>query len=73
MSRRTLSKKKRSKKSGKKRWLAGVAILMVLAVSVTVFLLYENYRVYGECYVEAGVDVTVQDFLRRPVLQRAVM
>ena len=66
MSRRTLSKKKRSKKSGKKRWLAGVAILMVLAGSVTVFLLYENYRVYGECYVEAGVDVTVQDFLRRP-------
>ena len=55
-----------SKKSGKKRWLVTGVILLILAVSATVFLLYENNRVYSECYVEAGVEVTAQDFLREP-------
>ena len=69
MSGSTLSEETISKKSGKKRWLAIGAILLVLAASVTVFLLHENYRVYGECYVEAGVEVTAQDFLREPDAQ----
>lgn len=30
------------------------------------FLLYENNKVYGSCYVEAGVEVTAQDFLKNP-------
>lgn len=68
MSESTLSEseKMKSKKSGKKRWLVTGVIFLILAVSATVFLLYENNRVYGECYVEAGVEVTAQDFLREP-------
>lgn len=66
MSKSTLSEETTVKKFGKKRWIAAGAILLVLAISATVFLLYENNRVYSECYVEAGVEVTVQDFLSRP-------
>lgn len=66
MGKSTLSGKAKTKKSGKKRWFAVGAIVLVLVISATVFLLYENYRVYGACYAEAGVDVSVQDFLRRP-------
>lgn len=66
MGKSTLSGKAKRKKSSKKRWLAAGTIVLVLVISATVFLLYENYRVYRECYVEAGVDVAVQDFLRCP-------
>lgn len=66
MSKRTLSEETISKKPGKKRGFVIGAILLILAISATVFLLYENNRVYRECYVEAGVEVTVQDFLREP-------
>lgn len=66
MGRNSLSEKNTEKKSGKKQWIAVGVIIFVLAVSAVSFLLYENYRVYGECYAEAGVEVTVQDFLRRP-------
>lgn len=58
------SRKKGSKKSGKRRLFKTGAILLVLAVSAAFFLLYENNKVYGECFVEAGVEVTVQDFLK---------
>lgn len=61
-----ISGKKVSKKSKKKRRAVPVVILFVLAASAIAFLLYENNKVYSECYVEAGVEVTVQDFLRRP-------
>ena len=38
----------------------------MLIAGVSSFLLYENGKVYGECYVEAGVEVTAQDFLKSP-------
>ncbi|MBD5551427.1 MAG: hypothetical protein HDQ96_09645 [Lachnospiraceae bacterium] len=66
MSKSDLSEETELKKSGKIRWIVTGTILLILAISATVFLLYENNRVYGECYVEAGVEVTVQDFLREP-------
>lgn len=65
MTKSILSEENTEKKSGKKRWFAAGAVVLVLVISAAVFLLYENYRVYGECYAEAGVEVTVQDFLRR--------
>lgn len=58
------SRKRGSKKSGKRRLFKTGAFLLVLAVSAVFFLLYENNKVYGECFVEAGVEVTVQDFLK---------
>lgn len=58
------SRKRGSKKSGKRRLIKTGVILLILAVSAVFFLLYENNKVYGECYVEAGVEVTAQDFLR---------
>lgn len=51
--------------SRKKWFLAGGACLLLIA-GVSSFLLYENSKVYGECYVEAGVEVTAQDFLKSP-------
>ena len=51
--------------AGKRNFLIGGICFLLLAVSV-VFLVYENGRVYRECYVEAGVEVTVRDFLREP-------
>lgn len=64
MGKKKTSKKRGSKKSDKKRLFRISAILLILAVSAAIFLLYENNKVYSECYVEAGVEVTVQDFLR---------
>ena len=49
----------------KKYFLIGGICFLLVAVSAA-FLVYENNRVYKECYVEAGVEVTVQDFLRNP-------
>lgn len=66
MGRSSLSEREAEKKSGKKQWFAAGAVIFVLAVSAVFFLLYENYRVYGECYAEAGVEVAAQDFLRCP-------
>lgn len=38
----------------------------MLLVGAGSFLLYENSKVYRECYVEAGVEVKAQDFLKNP-------
>lgn len=64
MGKKKASEKRGKKKSGNKRLFRISAILLILAVSAAIFLLYENNKVYSECYVEAGVEVTVQDFLR---------
>ena len=47
----------------KKRFIAG-GICLLLIVGAGSFILYENNKVYSSCYVEAGVEVTVQDFLK---------
>ena len=58
-----LSEKSTKKVDKKKKIIIGV-LALGLAVSAASFLFYENSRVYGECYVEAGVEVDAQDFLR---------
>ena len=58
-----MTKKKRRKK---KRWLVPVLVVILLGAAGTAFGIYENSLVYGTCYVEAGVEVTPQDFLKRP-------
>lgn len=50
----------------KKKWFAAGIICFLLITGVLAFFLYENDKVYGECYVEAGVEVTAQDFLKAP-------
>lgn len=50
----------------RKKWFLVGGICLLLIAGVSSFLLYENNKVYGECYVEAGVDVTAQDFLKNP-------
>ena len=51
---------------GRKKWFLAGGICLLLIAGVSSFLLYENGKVYSECYVEAGVEVTAQDFLRSP-------
>ena len=51
---------------GRKKWFLAGGICLLLIAGVSSFLLYENSKVYGECYVEAGVEVTAQDFLKDP-------
>ena len=41
-------------------------VVILLGAAGTAFGIYENSLVYGTCYVEAGVEVTPQDFLKRP-------
>lgn len=55
---KTVSGKKR------KRILGGVLLLLLLA-GVAAVGIYENNRVYHTCCAEAGVEVTVQDFLKK--------
>ena len=38
-------------------------VVILLGAAGTAFGIYENSLVYGTCYVEAGVEVTPQDFL----------
>lgn len=59
----TMAKKKRRKK---KKWLIPVLVVILLGAAGAAFGIYENSLVYGTCYVEAGVEVTPQDFLKRP-------
>lgn len=50
----------------RKKWIpAGIICFLLMAV-VVLFLMYEDSKVYGECYVEAGVEITAQDFLKDP-------
>lgn len=51
---------------GRKEWFLAGGICLLMAAGVSSFLLYENSKVYRECYVEAGVEVTAQDFLKNP-------
>lgn len=60
---------KKSPTDGKKKlFLTGIPVLLMLVLigCAAAFLLYENDRVYRECYAEAGVEVTAQDFLKDP-------
>ena len=59
------TKQNTKRQSGKKIILLG-CIFLLLAAGVTAFFFFENSRVYKECYSEAGVEVSVQDFLRNP-------
>lgn len=52
--------------AGKKKGFLIGGICLFFIVASALFLLYENSRVYKECYVEAGVEVTAQDFLKHP-------
>ncbi len=45
-------------------WLALPAVILIGCAAA--FVLYENNRVYRECYVEAGVEVMPRDFLKDP-------
>ena len=56
-----------AKKSASKtrRILGGVLAALVLVAGI-VFFWYQNTMIYKTCYVEAGIEVTVEDFLRRP-------
>ena len=38
----------------------------MLIAAASSFILYKNSKVYSECYVEAGVEVTARDFLKNP-------
>lgn len=58
------SEERKTKKNKKYFFFGGICVLLIAALAV--FLLYENSRVYKECYVEAGVEVTAQDFLKNP-------
>ena len=49
-----------------RKWLLAGGICFLLIAGTGSFLLYENSKVYSECYVEAGVKVTAQDFLKNP-------
>lgn len=51
---------------GRGKWFLAGGICLLLIAGGSSFLLYENSKVYSECYVEAGVEVTAQDFLRNP-------
>ena len=53
------------RQSGKKILLIGCLCLFLIA-GVTAFFFFENSRVYKECYSEAGVEVSAQDFLKNP-------
>ncbi len=46
-------------------WIAGAVVAAVL-VLLAAFFLYENSLVYRECYAEAGVEVSVADFVKNP-------
>lgn len=46
-------------------------IAAVLAAAAAGLWFYEDNKIYSKCYVEAGTDVTVQDFLKNPA-QEAV-
>lgn len=50
----------------KKRWIFASIMLVLLVAAGVGFALYENSLVYKICYVEAGVEVSAQDFLKRP-------
>ena len=41
-------------------------ICFSLVAAITSFFIYESSKVYSECYVEAGVEVTAQDFMKDP-------
>ncbi len=45
-------------------WLALPAVILIGCAAA--FVLYENNRVYRECYAEAGVEVMPGDFLKDP-------
>lgn len=49
----------------KKKLLWILLAVILVAGGVTGFVLYESSLVYGVCYVEAGVEVTAQDFLKK--------
>lgn len=49
---------------GKKQFL-NTFVLLLFITAGGLFLLYEENKIYKACYVEAGVEVTVQDFFKR--------
>lgn len=49
-----------------KKYLWAMGTILLLATGTAAFFLYENSRVYKTCYVEAGIEVTAQDFLKNP-------
>lgn len=59
------------KLSGKMKKLILGGVLLLLLAGIAAVGIYENQRVYHECYAEAGVEVTVQDFLKRADEQAA--
>lgn len=40
------------------------SILSLITLLFSIYLVFEDGKVYKECFVEAGVEVTVQDFLK---------
>lgn len=46
-----------------KQVVNAAALFLILSL-FTFFVVYEDNRVYKECFVEAGVEVTAQDFLK---------
>lgn len=61
----------KKKNRRKKKWLVLVLLVVFLGAAGAAFGIYENSLVYGTCYVEAGVEVTPQDFLKRPDAEAA--
>lgn len=63
----------------KKKYFEGITvgrvlqavILLLFCALLILFIVYENSRVYKECYVEAGVAVSAGDFLKDPREQAA--
>ncbi len=39
-------------------------VLFLITLFLVVFFIYEDDKVYKECYAEAGVEITIQDFLK---------
>ncbi len=46
-------------------------IAAVLAAAAAGLWFYEDNKIYSKCYVEAGTDVAVQDFLKNPAQEAA--
>lgn len=49
----------------KNLFAAGMVCVFGIAAGIG-FAFYESSMVYGECYMEAGVEVNIQDFLKKP-------
>lgn len=57
---------KKNRKLKKFVWISGISLLLIIAAATAAFFVHEYGRVYKTCYAEAGVEVTVQDFLKEP-------